>query len=222
MTEVKKINTCAICGAPGGDSFTALELAYGTKEHFNFFECSVCGCLQITEIPENIAAYYPEDFYSYTKKNRKKNLFIKKLFRRLRTKYALEGKGLIGSILQRTKKPSAMLEFYADLGLKITDSILDVGGGTGDFAWQMQSFGVKDILAIDKFIKTDVIVDGDILSKKTDIFSIERKYDLITFHHSLEHMEDQQKTLLHAKKLLCGFLQSPLITGKNTALTGWH
>lgn len=196
------MNKCTICGASCGEGFTALELAYGSKEPFDFFQCDDCGCLQITKIPEDIAAYYPKDFYSYTQKKRKKANFIKKLLRKLRTTYVLEGKGLIGSILQHTKKPSVMLEFYADLGLKITDSVLDVGGGTGDFAWQMRSMGIKDVLAIDKFIESDVFADGKILAKKIEIFSIEQQYNLITFHHSLEHMEHQQQTLLHAKKLL--------------------
>jgi 2-polyprenyl-3-methyl-5-hydroxy-6-metoxy-1,4-benzoquinol methylase len=202
MSKKKRINKCGICGALGGEPITALEVAYGTKEPFDFFQCGDCDCLQISEIPANIEAHYPKDFYSYTQKNKKKNHFIKKLFRRLRTKYALEGKGFIGSILQHTKKPSIMLEFYANLGLKMSDSILDVGGGTGDFAWQMKSIGIKDILAIDKFIESDVFVDGEILAKKADIFSVDGQFDLITFHHSLEHMEEQQQTLLHAKKLL--------------------
>ncbi|MBH90067.1 MAG: methyltransferase type 12 [Magnetovibrio sp.] len=202
MSEKNKNYRCAICGAFGGQGYQFLELAYGTKEPFDFFQCRNCECLQIIKIPENISDHYPKDFYSYTQKKRKTNNFVKRFFRRSRTRYALEGKGFIGSILHRIKRPSVMLDFYADLGIKISDTILDVGGGTGDFAWQMRSFGIRDILAIDKFIEADVFVDGKILAKKTDIFSIERQYDLITFHHSLEHMQEQQKTLLHAKKLL--------------------
>lgn len=202
MSNTEKRKTCEICGSPASDFFTVLELAYGTKEPFDFFQCHNCECLQIASIPENIAKYYPDDFYSYTKKKRKKNHFIKKLFRKLRSRYALEGKGLIGSFLHNSKKPSELLDFYSDIGLKLTDSILDIGGGTGDFAWQLKSYGVENVLAIDKFIKEDVIVDGKILAKKADIFSIDGQYDLITFHHSLEHMEEQHDALLHAKTIL--------------------
>ena len=75
MSKKNDTYKCGICGAPGGEKITALELAYGTREPFDFFQCISCECLQIAKIPENIADHYPKDFYSYTQKKRKKIFF---------------------------------------------------------------------------------------------------------------------------------------------------
>ncbi len=195
-------NCCRICEGLAGKRFEAQELVYGTSKPFEYFMCTDCGCLQITEIPENIADFYPQDFYSYSKKTRKTNHPIKTWARKVRAIYALEKKGLIGSIIHSLKKPSDILEMAGDIGMKVSDSILDVGGGTGDFAWQLRTFGFEDVLAVDKFIDRDVFVDGSLLAKKAEIFSIDKEYDFITFHHSLEHMDQQSSPLLHAKKIL--------------------
>jgi ubiquinone/menaquinone biosynthesis C-methylase UbiE len=202
MTDSQKQKICKICNGQQHKNYTAMELVYGTKKSFNFFLCNNCGCLQMEKIPKEIADYYPEDFYSYTKKSRKKDLTIKTLIRKARSRYILDGNGISGLILHRLKKTSALLETCREIGIKTSHSVLDVGGGTGDFVWQLRSYGITDSIAIDKFINEDVYVEGKLLAKKTDIFSIDKQFDIITFHHSLEHMEEQQEPLLHAKKIL--------------------
>ncbi len=58
---------CRICGgeAPESAAVTAKELMYGSRDTFQYFECPVCHCLQITEIPENLGKYYGDGYYSY-------------------------------------------------------------------------------------------------------------------------------------------------------------
>jgi hypothetical protein len=38
---------------------------YGTRETFSYLACADCGCLQISNIPADLARYYPSDYYSY-------------------------------------------------------------------------------------------------------------------------------------------------------------
>lgn len=42
------------------------EMMFGFGEEFAYFECSKCGCLQISEIPVDISKYYPSDYYSFS------------------------------------------------------------------------------------------------------------------------------------------------------------
>lgn len=58
---------CRICGnTEGNQSFFPKEMMFGWREAFEYLECARCGCLQIAEVPENLARYYPSDgYYSY-------------------------------------------------------------------------------------------------------------------------------------------------------------
>jgi hypothetical protein len=39
---------------------------FSTQEEFAYWECSVCGCLQIVNVPENLGDYYDGSYYSFS------------------------------------------------------------------------------------------------------------------------------------------------------------
>ena len=41
-------------------------MMFGLREEFEFFECGNCGCVQIAEVPANLAKYYPEEYAAET------------------------------------------------------------------------------------------------------------------------------------------------------------
>ncbi|MCL2208529.1 MAG: hypothetical protein FWC19_00540, partial [Treponema sp.] len=56
--------TCKICWNSENNSlYTVKEIIIGNGDEFEYIECSRCGCLQIAEIPKNLARYY-EGYYS--------------------------------------------------------------------------------------------------------------------------------------------------------------
>jgi hypothetical protein len=59
--------TCRICGnEDDNQAYQVKEKMFGFRDEFTYFECSICGCLQISEIPENISKYYPLNYYSFS------------------------------------------------------------------------------------------------------------------------------------------------------------
>src|SRR5689334_12260350 len=53
---------CRICGTRSGHRrYIAKEMMFGTREEFECFLCSECGCLQIQDIPADLSKYYPSD-----------------------------------------------------------------------------------------------------------------------------------------------------------------
>ncbi|MGH2855114.1 MAG: hypothetical protein ACRDLF_13090, partial [Solirubrobacteraceae bacterium] len=57
--------TCAICAnAAGNRVFGAREMMFGLRERFEYLECGECGCLQLLDVPEDLARFYPESYYS--------------------------------------------------------------------------------------------------------------------------------------------------------------
>ncbi len=62
----KHTHTCRVCGRQGSyESYLVREMMQGTEDEFEYFVCDHCGCLQIAEIPENLAEYYGKGYFSF-------------------------------------------------------------------------------------------------------------------------------------------------------------
>ena len=193
---------CRICEGPLGPALRVREMMYGTRDEFDYFPCQNCGCLQISEIPKDIALHYPEDYYSFSINKKKRSRWLRDLFRRERNLYPINKKGVLGAILSFIRAPDPVFSVYGRVGLDLKDSILDVGGGGGGHIQALRFVGINNAIAIDLFIESDVEIDGDLIAKKASIFEINETYDLITFHHSFEHMDQQLAVLEKARNLL--------------------
>ena len=75
-----------------------------------------------------------------------------------------------------------------------------MGCGTGSLLQDFKVAGFENIRGVDKYIEKDQ--NNPVKIMKGDIQSVEGKWDLIIFNHSLEHMEDQHGTLKSASNLL--------------------
>ncbi len=192
---------CRICGGAAADSFDAKEMMFGTREVFNYFTCADCGCVQITDIPDDLGPYYPDNYYSYGI-NKKRVRPWKKLVRNARSRYAIERKGIWGPLFSWRDKADPLLIMYGDLGVKLSDRVLDIGGGGGGHVWLMRQAGFSNALAVDPFLAEDMIVNGETLAVKADVFTYQGTADFITFHHSYEHMTDPLGVLARTRDLL--------------------
>lgn len=60
-----KRHKCKICGKEGTfQSYLAREMMKETMDEFEYFVCSGCQCLQISEVPNNLGEYYEGGYYS--------------------------------------------------------------------------------------------------------------------------------------------------------------
>jgi SAM-dependent methyltransferase len=194
--------TCRICGGAGGALLAAREMMFGTRETFAYFQCSSCGCLQIDHVPDDLAPYYPDDYYSYAA-NQKRVRPWKKFVRAARARWAIERKGVLGPLFNAANKVDPLLMMYGDIGVRLSDRVLDVGGGGGGLVQKLRTAGFSDVLAIDPFLATDeVIADGVVVARRCDVFSYEGTADFISFHHSYEHMDRQLDILVQTKDIL--------------------
>lgn len=193
---------CKICGnISQNKSFIATERLLGIRDEFIYFECSRCGCVQIHEVPENIAKYYPNEYYSYQEPS-----FANKLNPIL---YFLK-KSLAKYYIGKFNLTGWMLSFFIDhpfpwLKSDLVDfdsKILDVGCGSGRKLLSMQRSGFTNLIGIDPFNNADIIYDSGLKVLKKDVFDINDKYDFIMLHHSFEHMDSPLKVLLKLKELL--------------------
>ena len=176
---------CAFCGGTRGTDYVFREMKYGTRDKFNYWECLACGCLQIVTIPENMGTYYADDFFASTFRFGALEL----LFYR-----AYQMAPHLGKMIRPA--PEAF-QSVLDAGLSPGARILDVGCGGGKLVTVLRSLGY-DAHGIDPFVREETgCVHRSYLQDVTA-----KDWDLIMFHHSLEHMSDHVHVLRLAREKL--------------------
>lgn len=192
---------CKICAhSDGHTAYTIREMMFGYRDVFTYFQCAHCKCLQIESIPQNIAYYYPQDFYAFTGVAATHNPLKKRLMT-YRDNFAVFNKGIVGKILY-SFYPHPHLHTVSLCGLSKDSSILDVGCGAGGILYALQEIGFKHLLGIDPFIQKDITYANGLTIRKQHIHEVKGQWDRIMFHHSFEHMAEQVDVLTSVKSLL--------------------
>jgi len=201
---------CLICGATAEHPiYVGREMMFGTREDFDYFQCVECGCLQILNIPADLSRYYPPSYVAHNvepscEHNHLRALLLKQRFRNAIFNRGYKLNKLISIFL-------AMPDFRIDGVLRISAALrisrvkdfsarfLDVGCGSWSL-WleRLRKMGFKNLTGVDPFIPDDVRECGIIIHKES-LGNIAGQFNLITLHHSLEHIPNQRETLAIAR-----------------------
>jgi len=197
------VNACRVCGnARGNRIHRAREMMYGWRERFDYLECADCGCVQLVAPPEDMARFYPADYYAYEPPRAKP---VEGLAARLRcarsTSYLGRG-GIIGGLLARASKRPQYFDWLDGLGLGLDSRILDVGCGAGRLLLRMRRDGFARVSGIDPFIERDLEYASGVVVRKGGIDALSGEYDLIMLHHSFEHMTEPRAAMQALAALL--------------------
>lgn len=201
---------CRVCDSKGPSGiFEAREMMYGLRETFAYAECSACGCLQIVDIPSDLARHYPSDYYSLLPRDEPaKATGVKGWLTRwyARTEFLAPQNAWQARLRALLPVPTDVAE-YGDILrearlLHLGDPILDVGCGASPYRLAaFQRCGFNRTEGIDPFIDADRTYHGIPVYKRS-IAEHDGQFGLIMFHHSLEHMPDPVAALTQARRLL--------------------
>lgn len=198
---------CRICGnRENNQSFEVKERQHCIKESFLYFQCSKCSCIQISDIPENLAKYYPQDYYSFNISAEQEFMTDNRSgFKKIQSDYLIHGKNkVLGNLLTLGYKHPLVFDWLKNLSLDKNARILDIGCGSGAALKSMYQLGYKNLTGVDPFITKNYTLSNSFHIYKKDPLEIDSnlKFDCIMMHHSFEHMEFEKEVLKKTRSLL--------------------
>jgi SAM-dependent methyltransferase len=196
--------TCAICGnSQGNEMFIAREMMLGTREKFEYFQCSRCKCLQIKDIPADMAPYYPGDqYHSFAGPEMYFNNRLKNVVKGLRDHLVLSSGKAIRNRIIKWGKVDTLLPVVAELSIRRSSAILDIGCGAGVLLYALRNAGYKNVLGIDPYIADNIHYKNGLQILKQSVGEHKGNYDIVMMHHSLEHMPDQHEVMKAVHQIL--------------------
>lgn len=216
---------CRICQSAGNhQTYPAREMMFGTRETYEYFLCKECGCLQIGEIPSDIGRFYPPTYYSFNSPSRttQQKPVLRQILERWRVGNAIFGRGhklakLAANLVDFPPQLKTSGPWLQKCNIRsFSARFLDVGCGSSSW-WlkDLKALGFRHLSGVDPYIQQDVDEDGIHILRR-QIRDVSGKYDLVTLHHSLEHIPHQLETLEAVRAVLepSGFclIRIPLVS----------
>jgi SAM-dependent methyltransferase len=202
---------CPACGTDARwDALQIREMMFGSREQFDYGRCRNCGSLAISRIPDDLSRFYPPDYYANTAREAvpQESWIRRAAVQALVARQFFGRRRLFAAIARRAGiRPPRQLSEVRDLIVRghlssFDDSILDVGSGATPIRLAvLRRLGFQRLLGVDPFVEGDLDFYG-VPVRKGHLEDIEGTFQLITFHHSLEHISDPLGTLLAARERL--------------------
>jgi 2-polyprenyl-3-methyl-5-hydroxy-6-metoxy-1,4-benzoquinol methylase len=167
---------CHFCGSRDGLEFAAVERMLGLRDSFLYRECRSCSSIQISKTPENLADYYPKEYYSFQALSLSgpAKIILKKI-RML--------------IFKNLKIFSPRYGYWLKkVNPKFDARIADIGCGSGQLLYELFCGGFENLEGYDPFISDDKQLETGLRLFKKGFGDAQGMFDLIMMHHSFEHM----------------------------------
>lgn len=177
---------------------------FGWGDPFDYFECPDCGCLQIDQCPDDLARYYPPEYYSLGVTPDPHPGRSRRWLNWQRLSYRLTGRWALAESMAWRFGPLdhailRQLPYLTRLhrlsGLHRHLQFLDVGCGNHSL-WldSLARSGFSRLTGIDPYLDKQG-TRGGVLYLRSTLEDLTGIYDCITFHHSLEHLPDQHAAM---------------------------
>lgn len=184
-------HTCRVCGnTDANTAYVFTEKQFGTGEEFTYFECGGCGCLQIAEIPDDMARFYPDDYASHKPVPARKFKPLRRFFNRSLLNHLTGGFDPLGMVQRLVIKTPQVITWLASSNTGPNASVLDVGCGMGNLLAKFWQAGVGQMTGVDPFIPGDMDYKDNVTIRQTPFEEWAGSYDLVTSNHSFEHVPD--------------------------------
>ncbi|MCH6200179.1 class I SAM-dependent methyltransferase [Aquiflexum sp. LQ15W] len=195
---------CRICNnTEGNKTYQVKEMMFGMREKFQYFQCNKCHCLQICDFPQDMSKFYPENYYSFGKYDGKKFKGISGKINRQKYTQLVSGKSPFLRKMAGTISGTDLFFILKGLPMSKDTKILDVGCGNGkNFLYPLAEIGFENVHGCDPFLAESIDYENGLQISKSNVFDVKGLWDIITYHHSFEHIPDPLDHLQKVFELL--------------------
>jgi SAM-dependent methyltransferase len=176
-------------------------MMFGLRDRFVYQECAQCGHIQLIDVPDDLARYYPGEYYSLgaaAPAGRAPGTL-----RRAASDLLLRLPWRIVDVLTRPRGPLVRsFRSLSGLGLSTQARVCDVGSGGGALLVELWRLGFRNLVGIDPHIEAEREVAPSVWVRKTAVEAIEGSFDAILLNHSLEHMASPVTVLARLRRSL--------------------
>ncbi|HEX7473337.1 MAG TPA: class I SAM-dependent methyltransferase [Candidatus Limnocylindrales bacterium] len=184
-------------------------MMFGTREPFTYRRCTTCGTLWLPDPPADLGPYYPATYFErVAEAHDAPGHWLRRTLTKARIRPVLFGRGeRLGALASHLIDEPPELGPYRPLIMRygirsFSDRILDVGcGWVPARLCTLRKLGFRNLLGVDPFVSHDLVHHG-IHVKRCELEDVPGSFDVIMFHHSLEHVRDPIATLKAAAAAL--------------------
>ena len=202
---------CPVCGAATEwEPYSIREMMFGSREAFDYGRCTTCGSIVIARVPPDLGRHYPDAYYSNAPRETiEQDGFLRWLGVRQVVARELFGSARIRAAVAArlgARVPPELREvrpFVAAAGLRsLDDPVLDVGSGATPARLAiLRKVGFGALRGIEPFIPDDTTYRG-VRIQKGYLDDVRKRWAVVMFNHSLEHVPDPLATLRAARERL--------------------
>ena len=182
--------SCLVCeNSTDNRRFFAGEKMFGNGGAFDYMECGNCKAIMLMARPEDMAPFYPENYYSYEGVQSASSFKDKLQDKAMRAvvDHRLGRSNTLGRFLA---KRTGTFQWVRRGMFSKESSILDVGCGNGTLLNVLHRAGFKDLTGADPYIAEDIEYPNSIRIYKKELKELERKFRFIMMNHTFEHLVD--------------------------------
>jgi len=150
------------------------------------------------DVPKDMGSYYPDSYYSLAPKKHDAILS----YTAAQTLRLSQHVPLIRKVLGRVVNLNSFLWLQSFYDMPRNSRVLDVGCGKGMNLLLLKGIGFRNLTGIDPYLPDHKPLPTSIKLFKSDLYGINDMYDVIMFHHSLEHMQQPRDVFQKLESLL--------------------
>jgi SAM-dependent methyltransferase len=184
---------------------------FGLGGRFEYFECGQCGCIQLRTPPCDLSTFYPPTYYSFDESGVREARPVSGWRRAIgRARNQAQFFGGPWSLLARARSRPDLT--WVPKLLKRTNvtrldaRILDVGCGSGALLKRLRQAGFTQLVGCDPYLSAPILEPPELRVLNCTIEDLAAReagrFDLVMFHHSLEHIPEPIAPLRAARTLL--------------------
>ena len=173
-------------------------MMFGTREPFVYDGCSACGTLFLRDIPNDMSRFYPDEYYSF---GRVRVRQWKHRLNRLILPLYLQS-STFAKWMGRVRGFPESVQVLSRLRITADARILDVGSGGGRYIARLYGLGFSHLLGVDKYIEDDIALAPGVRICRAEGKEIGDTFDVVTSHHSFEHLPDPHESFEHLARLV--------------------